>query len=92
MIGGSLWSLGATDLKKTEAVRNLSSTTYTQEIAPQSEATLTYKFTTELHPQDLQLLLAGLFEDKSRNAFQLEGFNGTVSIVEAPISIFDPQM
>lgn len=92
MIGGSLWSLGAADLKKTQSVRNLSSTQFTTTIKPHSETTLTYKFKTDLHPQDLRLLIAGVFEDKNHNTFQVEGFSGTVSVVEAPFSIFDPQM
>jgi hypothetical protein len=91
MVGGSLWPVEAVDLTASSPIRNLSTTVYNTEIPAKSNHSLTYKFTTELHPQDLRLLLAGIVEDKNGASFQLEAFNGTVSVVEAPLSIFDPQ-
>ncbi|KAF2667041.1 hypothetical protein BT63DRAFT_427460 [Microthyrium microscopicum] len=91
MIGGSLWPLDVTELTAAGPVRNLSTTTYNTEIAPAGNLSLTYKFATELHPQDLRLLLAGIVKDQNGVQFQLEAFNGTVSVVEAPLSLFDPQ-
>jgi len=92
MIGGSLWPPSALDIKESQAIRNLSSTLFSTVIPPNTNQTLQYQFTTELHPQDLRLLLAAIVEDSKGHTFQIESFNGTVSVVEAPISIFDPQM
>jgi hypothetical protein len=94
MIGGSLWNLDST--LKPEGIetslRNLTTTNYNVEVPPGENATVTYNFATELHPQDLKLLLAAIVSDETDNMFQVEAYNGTVTIVDAPISILDPQM
>jgi hypothetical protein len=94
VIGGSLWSLDTpADAVGTDgAVRNLTSHMYDIAIPAGENITFDYSFATEMHPQDLKLLLAAIVENKEGLTFQIGAFNGTVSIVEAPISIFDPQM
>ena len=92
VIGGSLWPPEVIDITESQAIRNLTVTAYGIDVPAKTNKTLEYKFTTELHPQDLRLLLATLVEDKKGATFQIESFNGTVSVVEAPFSIFDPQM
>jgi hypothetical protein len=94
MAGGSLWPadgpIDTTDMST--AIRNLTGSLYNLEVAPNSNVTFNYQFTTEMHPQDLKLMLAAIVENAKGVTFQVDAFNGTVSIVEAPISIFDPQM
>jgi hypothetical protein len=45
-----------------------------------------------MHPQDLTLNLAAVFQDNLGMLHTYPAFNGTVSVVEAPTSFFDPQM
>jgi hypothetical protein len=86
IVGGSL-----SDIPSGTTIRNLTSTQYNVEIPAGANQSLTYNFATELHPQDL-LLSIGAIIDKGEYAFQIPAFNGTVAVVEAPVSIFDPQM
>jgi len=91
MVGGSLWSLDAPGQQPPHIVKNLTTVPYNVEVPSGTNQSLTFNFATELHPQDMRLLLAAVV-DRAGNAFQLPAFNGTVTIVEAPISIFDPQI
>jgi hypothetical protein len=86
MVGGSLW-----DLQTNRNVRNLTAASYNVDIPAGQNQSLTYNFATELHPQDLRLFLAALVT-KGQIGYEVPAFNGTVSVVEAPLSIFDPQM
>jgi len=86
LIGGSLLST-----QSDTVVRNLTAVPYNVEIPSGSNQSLTYNFATELHPQDLRLSLAAVV-NKGENVFHVPAFNGTVEVVEAPMSIFDPQM
>lgn len=94
VVGGALWALDheADVMNMGSAVRNLTSSVYNFQIPANNNATLDYKFSTELHPQDLKLILAAIVESKEGQQFQIDAFNATVSIVDAPISFFDPQM
>ena len=88
--------VGGTLLKDTptepQVLRNLTAQRYSLEIPAGEEQTATYSFTTEMHPQDLRLQLIAVLQD-SKNAFYTVAiYNETVSIVEAPTSLFDPQM
>lgn len=85
-VGGSLW-----DLRTDENVRNLTTIPYNVDVPAGTNQSLTYNFATELHPQDLRLVIAALVT-KGEFGYQISAFNGTVSVVEAPISFFDPQM
>ena len=62
------------------------------EIGPGDTRSLEYIINTELHPQDLRLMLGAVVEHPEGQFSQVTAFNGTVSIVDAPISMFDPQM
>ena len=79
------------DLRTDEIVRNLTTQQYNVEIPAGTNQSLTYNFATELHPRDLRLVIAALVT-KGEYGFQQIAFNGTVSVVEAPFSIFDPEM
>ncbi|KAB2576402.1 Translocon-associated protein (TRAP) alpha subunit [Lasiodiplodia theobromae] len=86
-IGGSLLN-PATG----QPVRNLTVSKYNVHIGASSSASLTYSFQTEMHPQDLKLNLAAVVRDSKDAFYTLQAYNETVSIVEAPTSIFDPQI
>lgn len=85
MVGGALWDGDV-------AVRNLSMSQANVEVPAGQNGSIEYKFTTEMHPQDLRLVLGALVSNKDGAFLQIPAFNGTVSVVEAPFSIFDPQM
>lgn len=88
-VGGSLWTPDSGTMQP-HLVSNLSTVQYNTEILAGSGESLTYSFTQDLHPQDLQLRLAAIFSDSTGQFFTLNAFNETVSVVEAPISFFDP--
>lgn len=90
-VGGSLWSPAYAG-QESRIVRNLTTTTYNGEIPAGESGSFTYSFVTELHPADLQLQLAAIVSDEEGRYFTVPAFNETVSIVEAPTSIFDPQI
>ncbi|KEF55427.1 uncharacterized protein A1O9_08177 [Exophiala aquamarina CBS 119918] len=88
-VGGSLWT--ADPASPPRIVRNLTTHQYAIEIPPGEKQSLPFRFSTNMHPQDLRLNLAAVIS--SQNAFfTLPAFNGTVSIVEPDASIFDPQL
>ena len=94
LVGGSLTTPidtpGAPD--PPVVIRNLTAQKYGVSIPAGEKETLTYSFATELHPQDLRLSLAAVFQNAESNAFTKVFYNETISIVEAPFSIFDPQV
>ncbi|EEP83005.1 conserved hypothetical protein [Uncinocarpus reesii 1704] len=88
IIGGSLWTLS----EPSQNVHNLTVSRYGVEIDAKSEKTITYNFVTELLPQDLSLNLATMVAKKDGLIFTMPAYNGTVSVVEPEMSIFDPQV
>lgn len=94
IVGGTLLTLsdlpGAPD--PPQVVRNLTATKYSISIPAGEKESVNYAFTTELHPQDLRLNLAAVLQDSKGTVYTKATFNETVSIVEAPFSVFDPQM
>lgn len=75
-----------------QVLRNLSATQYGLQIPAGESETVTYSFATELHPQDLRLNLLAVLSNSEGKAFSRAVYNETVSVVEAPVSFFDPQM
>lgn len=90
LVGGSLWPLHVST-PEGGPIRNLTAIPYNVEIPAGTNQSLTYNFATELHPQDLRLVLAAVVA-REEVGYQVAAFNGTVSVVEAPLSFFDPQM
>lgn len=90
---GSLWTLrdqpGAP--QPAVPVKNLTMQRYGVEIPAGESESLTYAFTTEMHPQDLNLALIMMMQGRGE-IFTKVVYNETVSVVEAPTSFFDPQM
>lgn len=73
-------------------LRNLTAQRYGVSIPAGERESLTYSFATEMHPQDLRLNLAAVLQSSAGQIYTQQVYNETVSIVEAPISFFDPQM
>lgn len=94
IVGGSLVTPlgvpGAPD--PPQVVRNLTAARIGVQIPAGEKETIPYSFATELHPQDLTLNLVALLQNSEGAVFTKQVFNETVSVVEAPVSIFDPQM
>nr|POF14213.1 isoform 2 of dual specificity protein phosphatase 1 [Quercus suber] len=94
LVGGSLTTPsdqpGAPD--PPQILRNLTSTKYSLSIPAGQKESINYAFTTDMHPQTLRLNLAAMLQDSKGTVYTKPLFNETVSIVEAPVSIFDPQM
>lgn len=88
-IGATLWDL---DEDRSQIVRNLTTSRYSLEIPAGQKESLSYSFTTEMHPQDLRLQIAAIVSSAEGNLYTLHPHNGTVSVVEPETSIFDPQM
>ena len=77
---------------QSQIVRNLTSKRYSIQIPAGAEETVPYSFTTDMHPQNLRLELVTVFKNAENVIFTVPVYNETVSIVEAPNSVFDPQM
>jgi len=77
---------------QSQILRNLTVQKYSIEIPAGAEETVPYTFTTDLHPQDLRLQLIAVLRNSENAVFTVAAYNETVSIVERPTSIFDPQM
>lgn len=91
LMGGSLWTLETPD-QPSKLVRNLTTARYNLQVPAGAKESLTYTFSTEMHPRDLRLHLAAAVVSDSGSLFTLSAFNETVSVVEPDTSIFDPQM
>ncbi|KAL1996490.1 hypothetical protein VTN49DRAFT_8090 [Thermomyces lanuginosus] len=86
-VGGVLSTLD----EKPKIVRNLTATLYNVQIPAGEERTLPYEFVVDMHPQDLRLNLESFISSDGK-LYNINAFNGTVSVVEPPVSIFDPQI
>ncbi|KAM0700854.1 hypothetical protein Q7P35_012576 [Cladosporium inversicolor] len=73
-------------------LRNLTTQRYGVSIPAGEHETLTYSFATEMHPQDLRLNLAAVLQSAAGQIYTRQIYNETVSVVEAPVSWFDPQI
>lgn len=91
MVGGSLWTLPFGE-QAPRIIRNLTLARPNVDIPAGEKESVSYVFSTELHPQDLQLNIAAVITDEKGAYYTLQAFNATVSVVEAPTSFFDPQM
>ena len=89
IVGGSLLREANGE---SQIVRNLTSKKYSIEIPAGAEETVPYTFSTDLHPQDLRLQLIAVLRNSENAIFTVAAYNETVTIVERPTSIFDPQM
>ena len=72
-------------------LRNLTGAKFGTVIPAKSKETLTYAFATVMQPQDLTLQIQTVIA-RAQQMYTLTIFRENVSIVEAPVSFFDPQM
>jgi hypothetical protein len=94
-VGGGLYTLQdlPADAHPSAAIlSNLSVVTYQATIPAGERQTVPYSFVLDMQPQDVRLMLSAVLTNKKGELFQVPVTNQTVSIVEAPTSIFDPQM
>ncbi|KAF2252224.1 hypothetical protein BU26DRAFT_516894 [Trematosphaeria pertusa] len=89
LVGGSLLQ-DAGD--QSHILRNLTAQRYGLEIPAGEEQTVTFSFSTEMHPQDVRLQLVAVLKDSKDAFYTVSVYNETVTVVEAPTSIFDPQI
>ena len=75
-----------------QVLRNLTAQKYSIEIPAGAEETVPSTFSTEMHPQDLRLQLIAVLRNSENDIFTVAAYNETITIVERPNSIFDPQM
>lgn len=74
-----------------ESIRNLTAAKYGKVIPAHTTETLTYSYATIMNPRDVILELKAVIS-RGADLHTLQVFQEKVSIVEAPTSIFDPQM
>jgi hypothetical protein len=89
IIGGSLMQDAA---GQSQLLRNLTAARYQIEIPAGESESVTYSFSTEMHPQNVRLQLAAVLKDHKDAYYTVSAYNETVTVVEAPTSIFDPQI
>ena len=70
----------------------MTSTRYNVQIPAGQKESVSYSFTTELHPQDLRLNLIAVLTAEKGALYTVQAFNETVSIVEPDASLFDIQL
>lgn len=73
-------------------VRNLTTVKYDAVIPAGEKQSLPYSFAIDMQPQDLLLQMMAVISNSANAIFQIQVANQTVSVVEAPTSIFDPQI
>ncbi|KAI5917320.1 hypothetical protein F4810DRAFT_61290 [Camillea tinctor] len=73
-------------------VRNLSTVRYDASIPPGETQLIPYSFILDMQPQDIRLHLLAVIMNEENQIFQINVADQVVSIVEAPINIFDPQI
>ncbi|KAI6247367.1 hypothetical protein HI914_04437 [Erysiphe necator] len=71
---------------------NLTSARFNVAIKSSEKQSLSYTFTTDLHPQNLRLDIIATISNQNGSSYHIQAFNQTVTIVDPPASIFDPQI
>ncbi|KAI1076105.1 hypothetical protein F5B20DRAFT_584667 [Whalleya microplaca] len=73
-------------------VRNLTAVRYDATIAAGEKQSLPFSFVLDMQPQDLRLQLIGIVSNAASQIFQVGVYDQTVSVVEAPVNVLDPQI
>jgi len=74
-----------------QIVANLTTAKVNKMISGGQTQQFLYPFSVDMHPKDLTLVLQAIIKDQDIT-YTYPLYNSTVSVVEAPTSIFDPQM
>ncbi|KAI0376644.1 hypothetical protein F5Y04DRAFT_199871 [Hypomontagnella monticulosa] len=94
-VGGQLVNpkdLGPEANPMAAVVRNLTTVRYEATIPAGEKQSLPYSFVLDMQPQDVRLQLMAVMTNSANQIFQTGVYDQVVSIVEAPTSIFDPQI
>ncbi|KAI0122971.1 hypothetical protein BJ170DRAFT_642822 [Xylariales sp. AK1849] len=94
-MGGSLYTLQplpADAPPSAGVLRNLSTVRYEATIPAGEKQSLPFSFVLDMQPQDVVLNMGAVITNSAGSIFQVTVYNETVSIVEAPTSLFDPQI
>jgi hypothetical protein len=73
-------------------LRNLSTVQFQATIPAGEKQSLPYSFVLDMQPQDVRLHLISVIMNGANEIFSVSVHDEVVSIVEAPVSLFDPQM
>jgi len=92
-VGGSLWAPDPlTNGETSKVVRNLTSSRYNLQIPAGESESISYEFSTTMHPQELRLAIMAIVTTEKGAIYSLNAYNETVSVVEPDASLFDPQL
>ncbi|OTB06197.1 hypothetical protein M426DRAFT_10013 [Hypoxylon sp. CI-4A] len=94
-LGGQLLNpkdVGPNENPSAAVVQNLTTVRYEATIPAGEKLSLPYSFVLDMQPQDVRLQLVAVVTNAASQIFQVGVYDQTVSIVEAPTSIFDPQI
>ncbi|KAI1135674.1 hypothetical protein F5Y05DRAFT_394080 [Hypoxylon sp. FL0543] len=94
-IGGQLVDprgVGPKDNPSAAIVRNLTGIRYEATIPAGEKQSLPYSFVLDMQPREVRLQLLAAIGNSANQLFQVGVYDQTVNIVEAPTSIFDPQI
>lgn len=73
-------------------VKNLTTMSYGAKLAPGEKVSLPYSFAVDMFPQDVEVRLLAVASNSAGGVYQLQIGTNAASVVDPPISIFDPQM
>jgi hypothetical protein len=79
------------DPKTDKVVRNLTTKAFDKQVPAGEAVSFGYSFAVEMHPQSLKLKIVAMVMDSKKAFYQVPVLTESVDVVEAPISIFDPQ-
>ncbi|KAI1503555.1 hypothetical protein F5X99DRAFT_98092 [Biscogniauxia marginata] len=94
-LGGQILSTAdlGPDADPSKAIlRNLSTVRYETSVPAGEKQSLPFSFVLDMQPQDVRLHLIAVIMNSANQIFQVGVTDQVASIVEAPISIFDPQI
>jgi hypothetical protein len=73
-------------------VRNLTAVSYNVEVPSGEKKSLPFSFALDMQPQDVRVQLTAILSNSKGNIFQVQAYDDKASVVEAPVSFFDPQI